>query len=205
MTEHNTEEQKRFNALKKIRDTLVSAHELPLYAYRKQNDYFPVIGQGSHFANIMFIGEAPGEKEAQTGTPFCGRAGALLDELLASISVPRSDVYITNIVKDRPPDNRDPHPDEIAAYQPYLEEQIEIIKPKVVATLGRFSMNVIMKQFSLEHELGSISSMHGRSFEAQAPYGKVNIVPLYHPAVGLYNGSMRDVLKEDFKILLQFA
>ena len=94
-------------ALKKIKDEIINLTSSPLYAYRVANKYFPVIGEGSHLAKIMFVGEAPGETEAKTGRPFCGRAGKILDELLASIGIDRKDVYVTNIVKDRPPSNRD--------------------------------------------------------------------------------------------------
>lgn len=136
--------------LKKIKDEILDLKESPLYAYRVENKYFPVIGEGNHSAEIMFIGEAPGENEAKTGRPFCGRAGKVLDALLQEISIERKDVYVTNIVKDRPPGNRDPLPEEISIYAPFLNRQIEIIKPKVVATLGRFSMVYIMNRYGLE-------------------------------------------------------
>jgi uracil-DNA glycosylase len=189
-------------ALKKIKDEIVAGTDLPLYAYRTENKYFPVIGQGSHDAGIMFVGEAPGENEAKTGQPFCGRAGKVLDELLASVGIDRKDIYITNIVKDRPPKNRDPLPDEIDLYAPYLDRQIEIIKPKVIATLGRFSMQYIMKRYGLEWELGSIGDLHGKVFETEMPWGdKVKIVPLYHPAAAIYNQSLKATLIEDFEVL----
>ena len=127
-------------ALKKIKEEIIALKESPLYSYRTENKYFPVIGEGSHDADIVFIGEAPGRNEAETGRPFCGRSGKLLDEFLVSIDLQREKVYITSIVKDRPPQNRDPLPAEIELYAPFLDRQIEIIKPKVIATLGRFSM-----------------------------------------------------------------
>src|SRR5262245_43826429 len=111
----------REEILKKVKDDVVVLKESPLYTERLKNKYFTVIGEGSHHASIMFIGEAPGENEAKTGRPFVGRAGKLLDELLTSVGIPRAQVYITNIVKDRPPGNRDPFPDEIALYAPFLD------------------------------------------------------------------------------------
>ncbi len=109
-----TSKDKRFEQMKKIRDEVVDLKRSPLYEFRTSEGNVPVIGEGSHFAKIMFIGEAPGKNEAATGRPFCGASGRILDELLASIKIPRSEVYITNIVKDRPPGNRDPLPEEIA-------------------------------------------------------------------------------------------
>lgn len=195
---------KRTEQLKKIRDELLGATDAPLYEYRTENNYFPVIGEGSHDAKIMFVGEAPGQNEAKSGRPFCGRAGKILDELLASINVPREDVYITNIVKDRPPGNRDPSPDEIAYYSSFLDRQIEIIQPKVVATLGRFSMEYILKKFQLHQYFAPISKIHGQIFETKTNYGTIKVIPLYHPAATIYNQSLKDELKKDFKILKKF-
>jgi uracil-DNA glycosylase len=183
--------------LKKIRDEVVALINSPLYAERVKNKYFPVIGEGSHEAEIMFIGEAPGENEAKTGRPFCGRAGKVLDDLLASVGIDRKSVYVTNIVKDRPPANRDPFPDEIEMYAPFLDRQIEIIKPKVVAALGRFSMQYIMNRYGLEFELDSISKLHGKIFNTK----DFKFVPLYHPAAAIYNQHLLDTLREDFKVL----
>ena len=183
---------------------MLDLKESPLYQERIKNGVFPVIGEGSHYAKIMFVGEAPGKNEAATGRPFCGMSGKLLDELLASAGIPRQDVYITNIVKDRPPFNRDPLPDEITVYGPFLDRQIEIIQPEVIATLGRFSMDYIMRKFGLEAQLKPISQMHGKVFEAEAGYGKLKIIPLYHPAVAIYNRTTKDVLLNDFQVLKQF-
>ena len=191
----------RDEALKEIKDEVVALVASPLYAERVKNKYFPVIGEGSHSAEVIFIGEAPGENEAKTGRPFCGRAGKVLDELLVSVGIERRDVYVTNIVKDRPPDNRDPFPDEIAIYAPFLDRQIEIIKPKVIATLGRFSMQYIMSRYGLERELSSISALHGRVFDTELKGAKIKVVPLYHPAAAIYNQHLLDTLKEDFKVL----
>lgn len=186
--------------MRKIKDEVVAAKDSPLYEYRIKNKYFPVIGEGSHNAKIMFIGEAPGRNEAETGRPFCGASGKVLDELLASIDIDRKEVYITNVVKDRPPENRDPLPNEIDFYAPFLDRQIEIMRPKVIATLGRFSMIYIMIKFGLESELKSISQIHGQVFTAETPHGSIKIVPLYHPAVAVY-GTNKEILKNDFKIL----
>jgi uracil-DNA glycosylase family 4 len=177
----------------------------PLYAYREENQYQAVIGEGNLDAEIMFVGEAPGEQEAKSGRPFVGAAGRMLNELLASIHLRREDVYITNIVKDRPPDNRDPRPDEIALYTPFLLQQIAIIQPRVIATLGRFAMTFILEQFQAEVTAPKISRLHGQVLKAQTPYGEIAVVPLYHPAVALYNRDQRKTLEEDFQMLKQFA
>lgn len=190
--------------MRAIRDEVLALTQSPLYTFRVSEKNYPVIGEGSHDAHIMLIGEAPGKNEAATGRPFCGASGKVLDHLLESVGIPRTEVYITNIVKDRPPGNRDPLPEEIELYAPFLDRQIDIIRPKVIATLGRISMPYIMKKFGLEFELGPISTIHGRSFEARAPHGTVHIVPLYHPAVAVYDRSKLDELKKDFEVLREF-
>lgn len=197
--------EEKFERMTDIRDELLQFSESPLYKYRVENKFFPVAGEGSHTAHIMFIGEAPGKNEAETGRPFCGRSGKVLDEMLESISLNRSDVYITNIVKDRPPENRDPSQTEIDLYAPFLERQIAIIQPKVIATLGRFSMGFIMNHFGLSNELKVIGEMHGREFIAKTDYGPIVIVPLYHPAVALYNGKNKKTLMEDFQNLKKYV
>lgn len=191
--------------LKKIRDEVWNLKESPLYLYRKEHKYYPVLGEGSHSAKIMFIGEAPGKNEAETGRPFCGAAGRILDELLASINLKRHDVYVTNIVKDRPPENRDPSPSEIALYAPFLGRQIDVIEPQVIATLGRFSMQFILEKFKLPEATQSISALHGKLLAAKASYGTISILPFYHPAVALYNGSSKKTLLEDFQKLKEFV
>ncbi len=197
--------EQRFDAMKKIRDEVLGLKESPLYLYRVEHKFFPVIGEGSHMAHIMFVGEAPGKNEAETARPFCGRSGKFLDEMLESIHLNRSDVYITNIVKDRPQDNRDPSAEEIALYAPYLDRQIEIIQPKVIATLGRFSMSYIMSKFGIADQMKPIGQMHGQEFHVKADYGDIVIVPLYHPAVALYDGSTRDTLLADFQVLKKYV
>lgn len=187
--------------MKEIKEELLGKASLPLFQYRKENNYFPVIGEGSHDAKIIFVGEAPGENEAKTGRPFCGRAGKILDLLLEHVNLRREDVYITNIVKDRPPQNRDPLPEEIEAYVPYLERQIEIIQPEVISALGRHSMSYLLKRFGLESELQPISKIHGKIFETGSGFGHIKIATLYHPAVAVYDQSKLDDLKRDFKTL----
>ncbi len=193
--------EERKSALRKIKDEVMNLKDSPLYNFRILNKNFPVIGEGSHFAKIMFIGEAPGKNEAATGRPFCGASGRILDELLVSANIKREEVYVTNIVKDRPPENRDPLPNEIEIYGPFLDRQIEIIKPKVLATLGRYSMNYVMNRYGLEFEVEPISKIHGKLFETEMSFGKIKVVPLYHPAVAVYNATTKDELKKDFEIL----
>ena len=194
----------RTEQLRAIRDELVNLKESPLYEYRQRNGYFPVIGQGDHYADIMFIGEAPGKNEAETGRPFCGASGRVLDELLVSIDLERPKVYVTNILKDRPPNNRDPLKTEIDLYAPFLERQIGIIRPKVIATLGRFSMEFILRRFGAFQANQKISQLHGTVVKVRTAYGRASVVPLYHPAAALYNASQRETLEKDFQVLKQF-
>ncbi len=157
-----------------------------------------VMGEGSPDAEVVFIGEAPGAKEDELGRPFVGAAGKFLDEMLASISLARADVYITNIVKYRPPENRDPLPAEIEAFKPYLQCQLAVIAPKLIVFLGRHAMNVYFPQLK-------ISQAHGRAFRK----GGQVYMPLYHPAAALYNGGQRQQLLDDFagipKVLAQLS
>lgn len=187
--------------MKKIGTQIVGLTKSPLYTYRIENEYIPVVGEGNLDSQIVFIGEAPGKNEARTGKPFCGASGKVLNQLLGHINLKREDVYITNIVKDRPQDNRDPKSDEISLYSPFLISQLEIIKPKVIATLGRFSGEFILKNFGLEDEIETISSMHGKVFKIKMKWGEVVIIPLYHPAVAVYNKTRLGELKKDFEIL----
>ncbi|MEK7095157.1 MAG: uracil-DNA glycosylase [Patescibacteria group bacterium] len=190
--------------MKKIHDEVLALTVSPLYTYRTENGYLPVIGEGSHDAKIMFVGEAPGRNEAKTGKPFCGAAGKILDELLAVVSLDRKSVYVTNIVKDRPQQNRDPLPEEIEIYGPFLDRQIEIIQPKVIATLGRYAMVYVMKKFNLDLELEPIGQAHGQTYKAEASYGPVDIVALYHPCVAIYNRTTLGTLKKDFQTLVKY-
>lgn len=191
--------------LEKIRREVEDLKESPLYKYRKEQKYLPVIGEGNPDAELMFIGEAPGKSEALSGRPFVGAAGKLLDKLLDSIGLQRDQVYITNIVKDRPPENRDPKPEEIELYAPYLLRQIEIIQPKVIATLGRFSMDFILEKFNTKEMGGKITQLHGKPLHAEASYGKITVVPLFHPAFALYRQDQKETLIEDFRKLSKFV
>ncbi|HRH25877.1 MAG TPA: uracil-DNA glycosylase [Candidatus Paceibacterota bacterium] len=193
---------KKTELMKEVRDEILAFKKSPLYKHRIENNYFPVIGEGSYDASIVFIGEAPGKNEALTAKPFCGASGRILDELLAPIGMDRTKIYVTNIVKDRPPENRDPTPREIALYSPFLDRQIEIIQPKVIVTLGRFSMLHIMNSYGVPIE--PISKAHGKKFVARAPHGEVDFIPLYHPAMALYNPNLKKTLIEDAKILIEY-
>jgi DNA polymerase len=147
-----------------------------------------VFGEGNVDCEVLFIGEAPGATEDQLGRPFVGRAGKLLDQLIGEIGWKREDVYISNIVKRRPPENRDPLPGEIEAYKPYLAEQIEILNPKVIAPLGRFSMNYFLPFAKISRDQGKIFRVDGRI-----------IYPLFHPAAALRNPTFLAGLREAFK------
>ncbi len=194
-------EENRIASLDLIKKKVIGLKRSPLYKYRISNNYFPVLGEGSHKASLMFVGEAPGANEAKQGRPFCGASGKILDKLIASIGINRSSVYITNIIKDRPPKNRDPLPSEIAIYSPFLIKQIDIIKPRIIATLGRIPMAFILEKFGLKDKLQTIGKIHGKVFEAPASYGEIKIIALYHPAVGAYNSNTIKIMKRDFKIL----
>lgn len=196
--------EEKFVKMQEVRDDILQLKESPLYEYRVTNKYFPVVGEGSHTAHILFIGEAPGKNEAETGRPFCGKSGKVLDNMLESIHLNRSDVYITNIVKDRPQENRDPTAEEIKIYAPFLDRQIQIIQPQVIATLGRFSMDYIMNKFGLVDQIGTIGELHGKEFIAKTDYGPIVIIPLYHPAVALYDGSNKETILKDFQVLTKY-
>lgn len=193
----------KHEALKRIKEAVLGLINSPLYDYRVREKNLPVIGEGSHEARVMMIGEAPGKNEAKTGRPFCGSAGKILDELLTSINLPRAEVYITNIVKDRPPRNRDPLPEEINCYGPFLDQQIEIIEPAIIATLGRFSMTYILTKFNLDNTV-TISEAHGQMFEVTASYGPIKIIPLYHPAAAIYNQQLKTTLLADMQTLKKY-
>lgn len=197
--------QDRSAQLKEIEKEIENLKSSPLYKYRKENKFHAVIGEGDPQAKIMIIGEAPGRQEALKGRPFVGAAGKVLDGLLESIGLDRQDVYITNIVKDRPPENRDPQRDEIALYSPFLRRQIEIIKPKVIVTLGRFAMAFILEEFNSAEKDGKISELHGQPIRAKAAYGPVTVIPLFHPAVVLYRREQKEILKEDFQVLREYV
>jgi DNA polymerase len=149
-----------------------------------------VFGDGNIDAEIVFIGEAPGKNEDIQGIPFVGAAGKFLNEMLETIGMKREDIYITNIVKYRPPNNRDPLPEEKEAFLPYLQAQLDAIQPKMIITLGRHSMNCLLPNLQ-------ISQVHGQPKRYK---GRV-ILPLFHPAAALYNGAMRQTLIDDFALI----
>ncbi len=150
-----------------------------------------VMGEGNPTADIVFIGEAPGKREDELGRPFVGASGKFLDEMLAQAGMNRDDVYITNIVKYRPPNNRDPSPDEKREFWPYLMRQLEIINPRVVITLGRHSGAVFIPDLVISRD-------HGHARKVQYRDHEFLVIPLYHPAAALYNGGMRQTLIDDF-------
>ena len=172
------------DALKALENEIAANKTLPLMEANL------VFGEGDIDCSVLFIGEAPGMNEDRLKRPFVGRGGQLLDKMIDSIGWKRQDVYITNIVKRRPPDNRDPLPAEIEAYKPYLTRQIEIIDPKIVATLGRFSMNYFLPEAKITRD-------HGRVFHAA---GRI-IFPLFHPAAALRNPQVMEEFKADFQKL----
>ena len=156
-----------------------------------------VPGEGSPQARVVFAGEAPGYHEDQQGIPFCGAAGRLLEELLNSIKLKRSGVWIGNMVKHRPPGNRDPQPDELIACQLFLDRQIRVIDPEIIVTLGRFSMNKFLPG---EY----VSQVHGQArFVAFAGKRRI-VIPMYHPAAALRNGKIMEEIKNDFQKISQF-
>ena len=151
-----------------------------------------VFGSGSPNADLMFVGEAPGFHEDQQGVPFVGQAGKLLDTLLRGIGLTRADVFVANVLKCRPPGNRDPLPEEIAACEPHLFRQIELIQPKLVATLGNFATKL------LSGKPAGITRVHGYEQEVTLGARTVLLYPIFHPAAALYTPSMLKVLEEDF-------
>ncbi len=169
-------------------DQIMSCTRCPLHATRTQ----AVPGSGNPNAEVMFVGEAPGYHEDRVGVPFVGQAGKLLDELLEGIGLARDDVFIANVLKCRPPENRDPLPAEIAACQEHLFRQVEIIRPRLICTLGNFATKL------LSGRSDGISRVHGCELEISLGGTPAVLYPLYHPAAALYMPTMRSVLQEDF-------
>lgn len=169
-------------------ESLVKNCERCLLCQTKIND---VVGVGNENAEILFIGEAPGKKEDERGEPFVGAAGKLLNSMLEGIGLKREDIYIANVLKHRPPENRDPLPTEAEACWPFLKRQIEIVNPKLIVFLGRHAMKRYFPELK-------IAEAHGQSFTAEKWGRKQTFLVLYHPAAALYNGSMKATLAEDF-------
>ena len=170
--------------LDKLKDKIITDKVTPELASQATQLVF---GEGNPDADMVFIGEAPGKNEDIQGKPFIGAAGKFLNQLLEMINITREDVYITNIVKYRPPNNRDPLPDEKTAFMPYLDQQLTIIKPKLVITLGRHSLNCFLPQLIISQVHGQPKRYKGRVY-----------LPLFHPAAALYNGGLRQTLINDF-------
>ncbi len=201
----NEEAYRQKEALyKAVRADLVNATTSPLYQIRSQNRAFPVLGEGSLDAKIMFIGESPGKNEAEQGRPFCGPSGDVFEEMLGTIQLKREDVYLTNLVLDYPGEKREPTPEEIAYYTPFVDRLIDIVQPAIIATLGRFSMQYVLKKLDLPEKREKIGQIHGKLIKTRMHYGEIHVVPLYHPAVVLYSASQKETLKKDFAKLNLF-
>ena len=190
MPRYQQNDDKRYNLsmdklveLKKIESDMIANTALPL-----RDTANLVFGEGNIDCKVMFIGEAPGVNEDRLRRPFVGRGGQLLDNMIEGLGWKRADVYITNIVKRRPPENRDPLPTEIEAYEPYLTRQIAVIDPKLIVTLGRFSMNYFLPEAKITRDHGRLLLIDGRT-----------IFPVYHPAAALRSTQMMETLRGDFK------
>lgn len=160
-----------------------------------------VPGEGAAGARVMLVGEAPGASEDRTGRPFCGTAGRVLDELLAAAGLPRSAVFITNILKCRPPGNRDPRPGETVACTPWLTRQLALLDPAVVCALGNHATAFLLDYYRINTPATGISRLHGRVFTRADLFRRTFIIPLYHPAVAVYNAAMKKVLRADFQVV----
>lgn len=178
-----TEKEKKYHSLSQ---KIINCRECRLCESAIQ----AVVGDGDINAKIIFIGEAPGKNEDESGIPFVGRAGKLLNSLIAELGMERGDVWIGNIIKHRPPKNRDPLPDEISKCRDFLTQQIEIIEPKIIVTLGRFSFNYFVPDGKISDERGKLVDM-----------GKYKVFPVYHPAAALRNKKFLNTLQSDFVLL----
>ncbi len=181
------------DCLDKIKEEILKCKKCPLY--KTKINYVP--GSGNPRAQIVFVGEAPGKEEDLQGEPFVGSAGKLLTEMLSKIGLKRSDVFICNVLKCRPPNNRDPQPEEIKACGEYLKRQLEVIKPDVIVCLGRFAAKFIFDYFNLDFT--SISKVRGKVFEVNKWGKNVKIIPIYHPAAILYRPQLREEYEGQFK------
>ncbi|MGV8172547.1 MAG: uracil-DNA glycosylase family protein [Candidatus Woesearchaeota archaeon] len=186
----------KIEELENVKSNILNEMKCPLKDAAKNL----VFGKGNPNASIMFIGEAPGAQEDEQGIPFVGAAGKELDKLLRSISLTLEDVYIANILKYRPPENRDPAIDEIYRHTPYLIEQIKIIQPKIICTLGNYSTKFVLAQFNIPgmKKISGITGLHGKVHHLSIDGMDFMVIPLYHPAAMLYNPNLRAILNEDF-------
>ncbi|MGC8976659.1 MAG: uracil-DNA glycosylase [Candidatus Ratteibacteria bacterium] len=167
------------------------------HLYKKRKNV--VFGSGNPYSKVIFIGEAPGKNEDEKGIPFCGKAGEILDFLLDTIGLKRKNVYITNVVKCRPPGNRRPKKNEIEKCKEYLIKQIEIIKPKIICCLGDIALKFIFENYSIKKNKG-ITEMHGRIIKLN----NFKVFPVFHPAYAIYNRKILKVMRDDFKKLKEF-
>lgn len=193
----------KLEELKKIEEDILNNLECSL----KDNAKNLVFGKGNINADILFIGEAPGAKEDEQGIPFVGRAGKDLDKFLHQIELSLDDVYITNILKYRPPKNRDPTKEEIITHTPYLVEQIKVINPKIIATLGNFSTKFVLSGFNQKNmkKIGGISELHGKEFEVELDFTKFKVIPIYHPSAMVYRPKLREEFENDFRIFAKIV
>ncbi len=182
-------------ALDEIARKVAQCTKCPLFKYRRN----PVPGEGNACARIVFVGEAPGRQEDLEGRPFVGAAGKLLTSLLQSIGLSRSEVFITNILKCRPPGNRDPRPEEVKACTPYLDAQLDVIRPKVIVCLGRHSARYLLGKVGVH--ASSIMRIRGKPYRVKLWDSEVIVLPTLHPAAALYNPRLRGLLEEDFALL----
>jgi len=180
--------------LMEIDNEVRKCHKCPLSKFRRN----PVPGEGKIDAEIMLIGEAPGYFEDQQGKPFVGAAGKFLNELLAQAGIFRADVYVTNIIKCRPPNNREPTATEVKVCTPYLDRQIECISPKVIITLGSHAASYIFQKYEMKFD--GITKIHGKIYTVSAPRVKA-LIPMFHPASALYSIKYREELMKDFSNL----
>ncbi|MCE4615309.1 MAG: uracil-DNA glycosylase [Desulfurococcales archaeon] len=186
-------ENEKTSEIVKIINEIKNCTKCPLYKYRTN----PVPGEGPLNAKVMFIGEAPGRNEDTQGRPFVGKAGELLDYLLSLASLKRDEVYITNVVKCRPPNNRDPSPEEISSCLPYLRRQIRIIEPKIIVCLGRFAGYTIFHLARLKW--GGMYRSHGKVYSVIVEGIPVKLIATFHPASAFYKREVQSFLEEDFK------
>ena len=156
-----------------------------------------VIGEGNIDSNLVLVGEAPGKKEDETGVPFVGTAGALLNELLETANLDRDNIFITNILKCRPPGNRKPYVREINACLSHLIDQLNIIKPRVIATMGNVATKVFFDKYDIEKH--NMNEVHGKTYKTDTMWGKSTLIPVYHPAAAVYNRNLKPELVKDMK------
>jgi DNA polymerase len=198
--------------MKQVRDDIVSCKACGLCATRT----LPVIGRGNHDARILFVGEAPGENEDKQGIPFIGKAGIMLDKLLAKAKIDTKDIYICNVIKCRPPENRDPDDNEKLSCLKFLTRQIEIIKPNVIVCLGKHAASTVFLLFGITDKVISMSTMHGKMYEPDNTFknmamlvgdissASVKICVVYHPAALLYNGALIQETEKDFENIKKY-